>query len=246
MTMPAVHLRDLRKGFGGGLLGGPRREVLRGASLTIEAGTLLGLTGKNGSGKTTLLKLLAGLLLPDAGELAVLGLDPRREGARLKARTGFMGADSASFYWRLTARQNLRFFAGLRGLDSAPGRAREAEVLSVAGLPEALWDQPFWTLSTGYRRRLALSRALLGRPELLLLDEPLMGLDGDGRQCLTECIEVRGRAGQTTVLVSQDSSFVVGLGGQVRTLRDGRLDEGARALGSPAPAPASILDGESR
>lgn len=205
--MNAVQVRGLVKGFPAP---GGEVRVLRGLSVEVRRGELLWVRGDNGSGKTTLLKVLATLLSAEGGVVRVFGLDPERQGGAVRRRVGFAGADSGSFYWQLSGRANLEFFAGLRGLGRGRARERVAACLEAVGLTAARADRPFWTNSTGYRRRLVIARALLGQPELLLLDEPLMGLDGGGQEQVRRLLERRREEGTSTVVVSQRRPEVTG------------------------------------
>ncbi len=153
------------------------RPVLRDASLMVERGEVVALTGDNGSGKTTLLRIVATLLRPDAGEVALDGFaaaDPHE----VRARLGYLGHDPA-LYPELTGRENLRLWARLHRL---PDPAAEAG-LAQAGL-EGVADDRAAVYSHGMLRRLALARALLHDPTLLLLDEPFSGLDAQGTAAL--------------------------------------------------------------
>jgi ABC-2 type transport system ATP-binding protein len=184
-TAPVITSRALAKHFRSAAsftdlfrarLFGPRIDALKGIDLEVGRGEILGLMGPNGAGKSTLLRLVAGLLIPDGGELEVLGLDVRRAGAEFRRRVCFVNCDERSFSWRLTGRQNLVFFAALYGLGRKEAAARAARALEMTGL-EGEADRPVREYSTGMRQRLALSRGLLGDPEIFLFDEPTRGVD---------------------------------------------------------------------
>ena len=151
-------------------------QALDGVSLTIPQGEICGLLGVNGAGKTTLIKILAALILPDQGLAEIDGIDLLQFPLRVKRRVGLVTTNDRSFYWRLSCRENLDFFASLHGLSGAMQRARIAELLHILAI-ERLADQQFMTLSTGQRQRLAIARSLLSDPTVLLLDEPTSGLD---------------------------------------------------------------------
>ena len=150
---------------------GPRVAV---ADLTLEVrpGEVLGLLGPNGAGKTTTVRMLAGLLAPSAGEAYVAGYSVVREPEKVRPHVGVV-PENPGFYKRLTVRRNLRFFAELYGVKDP---RRVEETLAVVGLA-ARADEPVATLSKGLRQRLALARALVHDPPVLLLDEPTSGLD---------------------------------------------------------------------
>ena len=183
MSAPLVAIEGLQRSFEPEplrrLLRRKRAEplhVLRGVDLTVDAGEWLGLIGDNGAGKTTLLKIIAGLILPSAGTVRVTGLEVASHGQAVRDAVGYVLADERSFHWRLTPRQNLRFFAALERLGSKEAEPRIEELLARLDLAEN-GDRPFYELSTGMRQRLAIARSLLRRPRVLLMDEPTRSVD---------------------------------------------------------------------
>ncbi len=151
-------------------------RALRDVTLTVGRGEVLALVGPNGAGKTTLLRILATLLLPTEGSARIGGADVVRESGRAKRLLGLAAGDDQGFYWRLSGLENLEFFAGLLGMHAAAGRRRATEALERADLlPMA--REPVGRYSTGLRQRLAIARALLGDPPVLLFDEPTRSLD---------------------------------------------------------------------
>lgn len=183
MGEPLIVIEDLHVSFprGNPLLrwlgrGAPPQQVLRGVNLRVATGEFCALIGENGVGKTTVLKTIATLLIPTAGRVMVCGADTVRQGARVRAVVGYVLADERSFHWRLSARENLEFFAALNGLPAAAARARIRALLERLDLA-AVADRPFGEYSTGMRQRLAVARALLTRPRVLLLDEPTRSVD---------------------------------------------------------------------
>jgi ABC-2 type transport system ATP-binding protein len=153
-----------------------RVEALKGVSLEIRRGEVFGLLGPNGAGKTTLIKILATLILPDSGRGTVCGHDLTTRPHQVRDKIGLVNTNTRSFYWRLTGRQNLHFFAALYNLNGAAGSRRVEEILESAGLTERA-DGRFMTYSTGEQQRLALARAMLPAPDVLLMDEPTNSLD---------------------------------------------------------------------
>jgi ABC-type multidrug transport system ATPase subunit len=187
--LSAVELRDVAKDYG------PVRALDQ-ISLTLEHRALVWLAGANGAGKSTLLRVLGSLTRPTRGRVTLLGVDPfGGRGAAVRGRVGFLGQD-ASLYGELSIAENLRFCARLRG-------AGDPEVHQVATELELgpVLEQRVRTLSQGYRRRAGLARALLGAPELLLLDEPWNGLDVASAERLTDLL-IRLRDGGATVIVA--------------------------------------------
>ena len=192
-----------------GRLFGPRVDALCGIDLEVRQGEIVGLMGPNGAGKSTLLRLVAGLLIPDEGELNVLGLDVRRVGSGFRRRVCFVNCDERSFSWRLTGFQNLVFFAALYRLRGRAATARVERALGLAGL-EAEADRPVREYSTGMRQRLALARGLLGDPEIFLFDEPTRGVDPNAAARLRRFIRNDVVGTTHTALVATHSFSDVG------------------------------------
>jgi len=186
----AIDVRGLRKSFG-------PRAVVQGLDLQVARGQICGFLGANGSGKTTTLRMLCGLLTPDAGEGTCLGLDIRKDAARIRRRVGYM-TQRFSFYEDLSVQENLDFVARLYEL---PDRERRIDaILERAGLTDRR-TQLVGELSGGWKQRLALAACVLHEPELLLLDEPTAGVDPKARREFWDLIHVLATEG-ITVLVS--------------------------------------------
>jgi ABC-2 type transport system ATP-binding protein len=173
--------------------------ALRGLDLTVPYGRVTALVGPNGAGKTTLLLILATLLRPDAGEVRVAGLDPLADPQGVRARMGWM-PDTFGVYDQLTAHEYLTFFGRAYRLDGPTVARRAAEALAQTHLEEYA-SRPVHVLSRGQKQRLALGRALLHEPSVLLLDEPASGLDPRSRVELRDLLR-RLAAGGAAVLVS--------------------------------------------
>ena len=187
---PAIAVRGLTKRFGG-------RTVVDDFALTVEPGRICGFLGPNGSGKTTTLRMICGLIIPDAGEGEVLGLDLRTRRSAIKAQIGYM-TQKFGLFGDLTIRENLEFFARVHGLDRR--RARVDEALEKLGLATRA-DQLAGKLSGGWKQRLALAACVLHSPKILLLDEPTAGVDPLARREFWDQIHSLARGGMT-VLVS--------------------------------------------
>ena len=153
-----------------------RVTALDGVDLEVDRGEVFGLLGPNGAGKTTLLKILACLVLPDAGRCTVHGHDVLVDDRAVKRAIGYVTADERSFYWRLSARQNLIFFARLYGVPGSHLATRVDALLARMELADRA-AEPFSSFSSGMRQRLALARALLHDPPIMVLDEPTRSLD---------------------------------------------------------------------
>jgi len=176
-------------------------RALVGLSLRVERGEIFGLLGPNGAGKTTLLKVLATLLLPSEGGARVQGADVVREAAAVRRLVALATGDERAFYWRLSGRENLEFFAGLRGFARHAARRRAEAVLGIVDLlPHA--DEVVGRYSTGMRQRLSIARALLADPPVLLLDEPTRSLDPVAAGRVQAMIKRLSEAEQRTVLIA--------------------------------------------
>jgi heme ABC exporter ATP-binding subunit CcmA len=216
-----------------------RTQALRGVSLRLEQGERLAVFGPNGAGKTTLLRILATLVRPAAGELRLLGLDPWRALLAVRRRIGVV-AHRTYLDDHLTAAENLRYYARLYDVPDAERRC--GEMLELVGLFRRRDDQ-VRTLSRGMQQRLALARALVHDPELLLLDEPDTGLDAGGVELLAGAIERPGRA---VILTSHHPERAARLAPRALLIVDGRVvAEGPTATvgrdvgASPRPALAA-------
>ena len=196
-----------------------RRKALSQVSFQGQSGEIVGLLGPNGAGKSTLISILATLMTPSTGEVNYGGHTADRAGAALRARLGLLGHD-LYLYPELTARENLQFFARLYGLADAVSRVETA--LATAGLSER-GDDHVAGFSRGMRQRLALERALLHRPRLLLLDEPFTGLDQGSAASLVARLEGLRAEGCLVLVATHDLDVVDGLLNRVLFLRNGRL-----------------------
>jgi len=154
----------------------PPVEAVRDVSFEVREGEIFGLIGPNGAGKTTLTKMIATLIQPTEGNVSVKGLDSVRDDVEVRRNVGLAGAEERSFYWRLTAEQNLLFFARLHGLSGDQATRRIFELLQMLQLEDSARKR-FAELSTGNKQRLAVARAMLADPPVLLLDEPTRSLD---------------------------------------------------------------------
>ncbi|HEY1693058.1 MAG TPA: ABC transporter ATP-binding protein [Polyangiaceae bacterium] len=215
MGTAAIELRDVSKRFASIL-------SLDRLTLRVEPGTVFGYLGPNGAGKTTTLRVLLGLVRPDAGEVRVLGLDPRSEGKAVRAALGVL-LENDGLYDRLTAAQNLEFYARIRGIDGAERARRLEEMLRACDLWDRRGDRVV-TFSKGMRQKLAVARALLHRPRLVLLDEPFTGLDPVAAAELRANIVALAREhGITVLLTTHDLAHVERSCDRVAVLRAGAV-----------------------
>ncbi|MFB7911831.1 ATP-binding cassette domain-containing protein [Kitasatospora sp. NPDC056076] len=176
-------------------------HALKGVDLEVAAGTVLGLLGPNGAGKTTTVRLLATLLEPDQGRAEVAGFDVVRQQRQVRRRIGLAG-QYAAVDGLLTGRENLELLGRLLHLGRKGARERAAELLARFELEDAA-EKPAQTYSGGMRRRLDLAAALIGRPEVLFLDEPTTGLDPASRLVLWEMVREQVAQGVTVLLTTQ-------------------------------------------
>ncbi len=215
MAGTAIRLDNLTRTFG------PVRAV-DGLSLEVPAGIVFGFLGPNGAGKTTTIRLLLGLLEPTDGRAEVLGFDSRTQAQEVRTRTGAL-LEHSGIYEQLSAEDNLEFYGRAWRMPEAERRARIEELLADMGLWERR-KEPAGTWSRGMKQKLALARALLHRPPLVLLDEPTAGLDVmaavEVREDLAALVE---REGVTVFLTTHNMTEAETLCSQVAVIREGRL-----------------------
>ena len=211
MDFSDVCLADVSRHFG-------RRRAVSHVSLTARPGDIVGLLGPNGAGKSTLIGMLATLVAPTSGSVTYGGQPARALGAALRGAIGLL-AHELYLYPELTARQNLEFFAQLYGLDAS---TTVAVALESAGLTDRA-DDDVSGFSRGMRQRLALERALLHHPRLVLMDEPFTGLDDAATETVRVRLQSLTAAGAIVVLATHDLDLADGLVTRVAIVRGGRL-----------------------
>lgn len=213
-----IETRDLVKTFRAGAL---RREVraLDGLSVEVRAGEIFGFLGPNGAGKTTAIKMLLGFVRPTSGSASVLGGDPRDPAVR--ARLGFL-PEQPYFYDYLTGREFLDYVGRLHGLPAQDRRRRAERLLDRVDIARTA-DQPLRRYSKGMLQRLGLAQALIAEPELVILDEPMSGLDPMGRRLVRDLILELKAEGRTVFFSSHILSDVETLSDRVAILARGRL-----------------------
>jgi ABC-2 type transport system ATP-binding protein len=205
-------------------------EALREVSFDVHNGEIFGLIGRNGAGKTTLTKIVATLVQPTTGNVSVLGSDSVIKDEQVRRQIGLATAEERSFYWRLTAEQNLMFFARLHGLSDRIAKQRIKELFARIELEEVA-RRRFGEMSTGNKQRLAVARALLSNPPVLLLDEPTRSLDPLAAARMRELIRSLAQRDPpvTILLTSHNLAEVETLCGRVAIISRGRI----RAIDTP-------------
>ncbi|MEV7075150.1 ABC transporter ATP-binding protein [Streptomyces sp. NPDC091972] len=216
----AVDTRRLRREYRARR--GPAVTALDDVSIEVEQGEVHGLLGPNGAGKSTLMKILSTVLLPTSGSAYVLGHDLVTEYRRIRPLLGIVFGGERGLYPRLTARQNLRYWAALYGMPTKKGLARTDALLDELGLAERA-DDRVETYSVGMRQRLHLARGIIGDPRVLLLDEPTNGLDPLAAQQLRELIRRLAGEGRTILLATHDLAEAEVLCDRVTMINHGRV-----------------------
>jgi ABC-2 type transport system ATP-binding protein len=244
----AIRVRDLEKSFlrsvrepgaAGALraLVRPRREAVaavRGVTFHVAAGEKVAFIGPNGAGKSTTLKMLTGVLHPTRGEAEVLGLVPWRQREELVARLGCVFGQRSQLWYHLPVIETFRLLACVHDLDARAARERLDELVAVFGLAELL-AQPVRQLSLGQRMRCEIAASLVHRPEVVLLDEPTIGLDVVARQGIRDLLlRLNREDGVTLVLTSHDAGDIEEVCERVLLIGEGRLllDTTVRELAS--------------
>jgi ABC-2 type transport system ATP-binding protein len=207
----------------------PPVEALRDVSFEIREGEIFGLIGPNGAGKTTLTKIIATLIQPTSGKVLVKGHDTVTDDQSVRRNVGLAGAEERSFYWRLTAEHNLMFFARLHGLSNRTARQRIGELLELFDLQEVA-RRRFAELSTGNKQRLAVARAMLAEPPVLVLDEPTRSLDPIAATRMRTTIKSLSQQRSSTIfLTSHNLAEVEELCDRIAVISNGQI----RALDTP-------------
>jgi ABC-type multidrug transport system ATPase subunit len=222
--VPAVRAEGLVKDFGAGV------RALDGIKLSILSGELVALVGPNGSGKSTLFKILYGIIVPNAGDARVLGLDPRRDRVSLRAQVGYAEQET-TLDPEMTGRETLRLFYALRSLPHRDRNARLARLVEEYNI-DSFYHRRVGTYSGGERQRLHLALEAIHEPRLLLLDEPTVSLDPAARRALWSRLVAWRDAGRTLLVATHDLTEVATYCDRVILLDRGHLlaDDAPRAL----------------
>ena len=212
---PAIETRALTRVFG-------ERVALEGLSLEVGRGAVHALLGPNGAGKTVTLRMLTGLLTPTAGSVRVMGADVALGHRSVRALIGFVPSGDRTFYLRLSALENLMFFARLHGLRRREARRRALAVLEQVGLADRARG-PVATFSHGMQKRLSVARALLTNPSVILVDEATHDLDPEAAAGIRGLVEELARDGAAVLWTTQRLEEIRGFADRVTLLRAGRL-----------------------
>jgi ABC-2 type transport system ATP-binding protein len=228
-AIPAVEVDNLRKEFirrdGGARVRGRRRRVaaLKGLSFTMQKGECVAILGQNGSGKSTLVRLLSTLLIGDGGSAHVFGIDVAAEPRAVQRLVNRVSVE-ASFFKRMSPVENLSYSARFYGLGPRDTRAKIPEILAMVGFPPERSREPMEDLSRGMQQKIALARALLTAPVLLLLDEPTTGLDPRSKLEVQAFIRtMRERHDSTILLCTHDMAEAEALADRIGILHRGEL-----------------------
>ncbi len=230
-TEPVIEVKSLSKSFRK-RKSRERVQAVADVSFDVRRGEILGLLGPNGAGKTTTIKLICSLLLPDSGRVTVNGIDTQRDRSRALGHISAVLEGNRNLYWRLSARENLYYFAGNRGRSKRQVREEVDRLLEQFGLAEKR-NELVNTLSRGMQQKLAIAVALLAHSEVILLDEPTLGLDVETGYEVREILRGIVREGRTILLSTHDMSVVQDLCRRTVVINDGRVvvdDEVANLL----------------
>jgi ABC-2 type transport system ATP-binding protein len=227
IPVPALEIRGLGKSFA--------RPAVDGLDLTVRAGEFYSLLGPNGAGKTTTLRMVAGLLPPDAGSISITGIDALADPVSAKRVMAWI-SDEPMIYDKLTAFEYLEFVAGLWGIEPATAEARARELIDWLGLGAQAHER-CEGFSKGTRQKVALAGALVHDPSLIILDEPLTGLDAGSARQVKTVLRERVAAGGTVIMtthileVAERMADRIGVIAGGRLIAEGTLDELRRQAG---------------
>ena len=210
--------RDLTKTYGRGKR---RFEAVRQVSLTLHRGEVLAFLGPNGAGKTTTIKMIAGLVRPERGQVNIMGEDPHQK-ARALRHIGAVLEGNRNLYWRLTPEENLEYFGVLRRVPRKLAQRRGADLLAQFGLQDKR-HTPVQKLSRGMQQKVAIAVSLIHNPQLLLLDEPTLGLDVEAGETVKQLVRQIAREGCAILLTTHQLDVAEELSNRVAIIRQGRI-----------------------
>ena len=211
--VPALEIKGLSKSFG--------RPAVDGLDLNVRPGEFYMLLGPNGAGKTTTLRMVTGLLKPDAGQISVFGIDALSAPVQAKQIIGWL-SDEPMIYDKLTPFEYLEFIAGLWAVDAAAAEARANDLLRWLGLKDHAHER-CEKFSRGMRQKVALAGALLHEPKLIILDEPLTGLDAGSARLVKDVLVANVRAGRSVVMTTHILEIAERMADRIGVISGGRL-----------------------
>ncbi len=197
-------------------------EAVKGVSFEAKEGEVFAILGPNGAGKSTTIKSILGLVIPDDGEISVAGIDARKERRKAIRYMSAVLEGNRNVHWRMTVKENLVFFGGLRGMHGRRLRERMMEVAEMLGISEKM-NQLAGKLSRGYQQRLAIAVALLPDTPIILLDEPTLGLDIESSLKIRELIKELAKGGKLIVLSTHDMKLVEETADRVMIINRGKV-----------------------
>jgi ABC-2 type transport system ATP-binding protein len=206
-----IEATDIEKSYG-------KQKVLSGVSFTLEEGHVMGILGPNGAGKTTLIKILALLARPDGGTLRIGGYDALRDIKLIRPYIGYVPQDVALFE-DLTVRDNLLCWSGQSGAGARVQAERLIEELSLSSFA----SKKVSALSGGMKRRVNLAVAMLDGPKVLILDEPLVGVDIEQRQLINQCLKKLAQSGVSMIIASHHAEEMMALADEFMVMKDGEI-----------------------
>lgn len=196
VSQAVIKIKNISKTFSA-------RLVLNNINTYFFSGQITGISGENGSGKTTFIKLISGLILPDVGNVYIHGLDVAIDRLEVMSHLGVLLDGTRNLYWRLSAWQNFVYFSGLKGIFGDVLRKEGKQLLKYFGL----WDvrnQKVESFSLGMKQKLSICCTLSHNPDVILLDEPTIGLDHESQQLLLELIKIKASESKTILMLSHD------------------------------------------
>ncbi|WP_243637243.1 ABC transporter ATP-binding protein [Aeropyrum pernix] len=224
MAGAMIEARELVKRFVSGRIRRRVVEALKGVSFSVYKGEIYSFLGPNGAGKTTTVRILSTLLDPDGGEARVAGFDVVKERWEVRKRIGVMLSVERGFYWKLTGRENLYYFGRIYGIPQGELKSRIKEVLDLVGLTDLGGaDKPFEEMSLGMKARLGLARVLLKDPEVLILDEPTLGLDPASARTIRGVIKSLASEGRTIFITTHNMVEAEMISDRVGIIIGGRI-----------------------
>jgi ABC-2 type transport system ATP-binding protein len=218
--------------------------ALQGVDFSAPFGEVTALIGSNGAGKSTLIRIMATLVLPDEGQATVDGFDVSTEPDKARRRLGLALGEDRSFFWRLSGRRNLEFFAALHGMKNKEARVACDEVFAAVDLSDVA-ERRVDRYSTGMRSRLGIARALLGHPTVLLLDEPTRSLDPGSAREVQDLMEGLAASGTAVVVATHDLHEAASLASSVYVMSRGQVQACVRPGGDVAALERAFAESRS-